>query len=208
MTASGSVQLSYCAARTRKTSTTASRNASHGGVAGLELKEREFRPFRAHLGGQRVASRGGLQPGDRFAGADAGRRRAVHRRRRIEIVALHHGRTGHFLNRHERANRDHHAAIVLHLQPLEIVGLAAEIAAGLHVDLPRPAEAVEIVDVQRAEIDLQRIDDFGDVHTVRLCRDAVDLQEQPGRIGPEAGVNSFQLRVGHAGFDDALSPAS
>ena len=48
ITARGSDQLSYCAASTRNTRITASVKANIGGVAGLELQERQLGPLRPH----------------------------------------------------------------------------------------------------------------------------------------------------------------
>ena len=46
-------------------------------------------------------------------------------------------------------------ADVADLELLEVLDLLAEIGVGLDVDLPGAAEAVEVVDVERAEVDLQ-----------------------------------------------------
>ena len=40
----------------------------------------------------------------------------------------------------------------------QVVDLLAEIGVSLDVDLPGAAESVEVVDVQRAQVDLQRIE--------------------------------------------------
>ena len=57
MTASGSDQLSYWAASTRKTSTTASVKAYMAVFPVLQLQEGQFGPLAVHRGGQRRLSR-------------------------------------------------------------------------------------------------------------------------------------------------------
>ena len=63
--------------------------------------------------------------------------------------------------REQRPERHHFAVRVADLEQLDFVGMVAELAAGLGDHLPGPAEAVEVVDVQRAEIDLQRGEHVG-----------------------------------------------
>ena len=48
---------------------------------------------------------------------------------------------------------------VARLEPADLFGLQAERGLGLHVHLVGAAEAVEVVDVERAEVDLQRLED-------------------------------------------------
>ena len=88
MTASGSVRLSYCAASTRNTNTTASREGEHRGVAGLDLLVGQRRPFIGEAVGQRF---GGelLHDLDRLPLRIARRRRAIEFGRRIDVVARH-----------------------------------------------------------------------------------------------------------------------
>ena len=57
---------------------------------------------------------------------------------------------------------------------------------GLDVDLPGAAELVEVVDVVRAEVDLQRVEDVADRHAQRHALGAVDVEVEPGRVGPGA----------------------
>ena len=52
---------------------------------------------------------------------------------------------------HERAQRDHLALAVAHLEPADVLGLEAELLVGLHAHLVGAAELVEVVDVGRAE---------------------------------------------------------
>ena len=47
-------------------------------------------------------------------------------------------------------------------RPRQVVDLLAEVGVALDVDLPGAAEPVEVVDVERAEVDLQRVEQLGD----------------------------------------------
>ena len=58
--------------------------------------------------------------------------------------------------------------VVADLELLEVLDLLAEVCVGLHVDLPGAAEAVEVVDVERAEVDLQRVEHLVHRHAHRL----------------------------------------
>ena len=82
------------------------------------------------------------------------------------------------------------------LSCLQVVDLLAEVGVALDVHLPGAAEAVEVVDVERAEVDLQRVEDLGrSTRPCVLACVAVDVQVQPGRVGPEAGEQALQARV-------------
>ena len=76
----------------------------------------------------------------------------------------------------------------------------------LDVDLPGPAEAVEVVDVKRAEVDLQRVEDLAHRHAHGLDLGAVDVEVEPGRVGPEAGEEAVDAAgVAFPLVDDAVS---
>src|SRR6185369_9540297 len=63
----------------------------------------------------------------------------------------------------------------------------------LHVDLVRPAEAIEVVDVERAEVDLQRVEELRQVDAVRLGALAIDVRVDLRHAHLEAGEESRQL---------------
>ena len=69
----------------------------------------------------------------------------------------------------------------------QVVDLLAEVGLSLHVDLPGAAEPVEVVDVERAQVDLQGVEQLGDRDARQLGLVAVDVEVEPGRVGPEAG---------------------
>ena len=72
--------------------------------------------------------------------------------------------------------------------------LVAEALIGLDVDLPGAAELVEVVDVERAQVDLQRVEDVADLHAHRHALGAVDVEVQPGRVRPGAVEQALQAR--------------
>ena len=104
--------------------------------------------------------------------------------------------------------------LVAHLQPRQVVDLLAEVGVALDVDLPGAAEPVEVVDVQRAQVDLQRVEQLGDRDAHQLGLVAVDVQVQPGRVGPEAGEEALQScgvrlrRRRRSGWRRSRAPAS
>ena len=77
ITASGSVQLSYWAASTRNTSTTASREDEHGRVAGLQLQQGQLGPFGAAWTAASPLGDAACMTSMRLARAHARRRAAV-----------------------------------------------------------------------------------------------------------------------------------
>ena len=94
--------------------------------------------------------------------------------------------------------------VVANLELLDVLDLLAELGVGLDVHLPGAAEAVEIVDVERAEVDLERVEDFGhgDAHGLGLV--AVDVEEEPGRVGAETAEQALQAGDIVAGVVDDL----
>ena len=87
---SGSDQLSYWAASTRNTKTTASGNASFVSTSllGEDLLQRQLGPFVAHRGRAACPWRRLSMMRDRLAGADARRRVAVDFGRWIRVVVI------------------------------------------------------------------------------------------------------------------------
>ncbi len=98
------------------------------------------------------------------------------------------------------------AAVVADLELLEVVDLLAVAGVGLHVDLPGAAEAVEVVDVQRAQVDLQRDEDLGHRHALDLGLGAVDVEEQPGGVGAEAAEQARPARGSRPASSTIFSP--
>src|SRR4029077_15225501 len=96
---------------------------------------------------------------DRLAGAEAATGRTVDHRRRKAVVAhdglwpLDKTRLG------QRANRHHGARRAADIDAVDVVDGAAKARLGLDVDLPGPAEQVEVVDIDAAQGRLQRGED-------------------------------------------------
>ncbi len=156
----------------------------HRRVAGANLHQRQFGPFGLHRPGKR-------RPGhavdrlNRLAGAESGIDAAVDRRGRIEVVARDHHGPIDAAHVDQRVERDHLAAGVADLDLVDVFDLIAERAVGHDVDLPVAAEGVEVVHVQRAEIDLQRLVQVVDRHAHRADLGPVDVHVQLRRVRAE-----------------------
>jgi len=150
----------------------------HGGrVARLDLQQRQFRPLVAHrvrqaLGGSR------FHQADRVARTHPGQRPAADRRRGVHVVAIQRRRAAGVLHVDERAEREHLAARVPHLKLAHRHRIAAETGVGLQVDLEIAAEQRHVVHVERAEVDLQRVEHLVERHAHRLRLAPVDRHEK------------------------------
>ena len=119
---------------------------------GADLHEGHLRPLR---GKQRRDRRLRLQPVEvtlhdrqRRGAARPRGGLAVNGRRRIEVVAHQERRADAILDLHERRQGHRPAIEARHLELVDgLPDVAPVTGVGLHVDLPRPAEAVEVVDV-------------------------------------------------------------
>ncbi|MNI20430.1 hypothetical protein D3C73_739120 [compost metagenome] len=99
------------------------------------------------------------------------------------MIHLHQGRQG-----------DHLARERTHLQSADIIGMAAIAGICLHPHRVGTPELVEIVDIKRAKVDLQRAEDIGHLHPELMGTGTVDVgkelrhidlptAEQPGQLG-------------------------
>ena len=138
------------------------------------------------------------------ARADARLRAAVDRRGRRHVVAGEHQRSVDFRHPGHRAQRHHRPAGVPHPQAVDVVLPVAILRLGLGDHLPGAAEEIEVVDVQRAEIDLQRRERILKVDPLEHARGAVDVQENLGDVGPEHRRVSLQLRLLIGLLDDGF----
>ena len=84
-------------------------------------------------------------------------------------------------------------------------GVAAELLVGLDVDLPGPAELVEVVDIIRAQVDLQGVEQLADRHAQGHALGPVDLQVQPGGVGPRAVEQALEAGRPVAPLDDRVA---
>ena len=83
--------------------------------------------------------------------------------------------SGDVAERGDRAERHHLALGVARLQIADGVQVLAELAVGLRRDAVGAAEEIEIVDVLRAEIDLERLEHVVGVDAQHLGAHAVDI---------------------------------
>ena len=89
---------------------------------------------------------------------------------------MHHAiRAGTVADLDEGRQRDHLATVVAHLQLADLVGRQAKLLLGLDVDLIGATKTVEVVGIQRAEIDLHGVEDLIDSHPVGLSFLPVDV---------------------------------
>src|SRR5262249_34239901 len=123
---------------------------------------------------------------------------------RVHVVAHDQHRAVALLHGGQCAQRHHLALVAADAQLPQVLDLLAEVGGRLDVDLPGSAEAVEVVDVQGAQVDLQRVEDLAHGHAHGLGLGAVDVQVQPGRVGPEAGEQPLQPGGVPAGGDDVV----
>ena len=93
----------------------------------------------------------------------------------------------------ERAERHQRAGRAADLEPQDVVAVEAEALVGLGADLVDAAEEVEVVDVGRAEIDLQRVEDVRQRHVQHLRLGAVDLEVDLRRVGAEGREHAGEV---------------
>ena len=87
----------------------------------------------------------------------------------------------------KRRQRQHVPGRVTHLQAADGFGLHAVVRIGLGSHLVGAAEPVEVVDVQRTEVDLQRLEHIRQSHPLALDLGAVDIDIQLGRVDVQTG---------------------
>src|SRR5262249_19515816 len=123
---------------------------------------------------------------------------------RIHVVAAYIDRTANLFDRHNGAERHHLAVGVSHLQKLDPIRIVAELAVGLHDHLPTAAEAIEIIDIKRAQILLERVEDVLRVYSHRLALIAVDVRIKLRHIGTEDTDQPLDLVALFRARDDSL----
>ena len=111
----------------------------------------------------------------RLSRAVARRRRAVDRRRAIEVVALEILGTAHRFFGQHRAERNHVAVGVAHVVAIDVGGIGACVTFRLRLHTKRSPEQVEVVDVIAAHEHLQREEDVAQRQAVRFHFVAIDF---------------------------------
>ncbi len=132
-------------------------------VPGLLLLEGRAGPLVAeplgqHLGGDPLHRLQGL------AGAEARGRGAVELRGGVEVVVRHVDRAEGVLHLAQRAEVDPLPLPVKDVKVLDVLGPGPHAAFGLDHDLPDLTVEVEVVDVEAAEVGLERREDVRDRH--------------------------------------------
>jgi hypothetical protein len=107
-------------------------------------------------------------------------------------------------HRGERGQRDHLALGISHVEAPDVLGLGARPLVGLHEDAVDAPVLVEVVDVERAQVDLQRRGDVGDRDAEGLGLGAVDVHVELRRRRPEGRVEPDEIGPGIAALDDVL----
>ena len=184
------------------------KHASHGQcehvhrrVAGPELQEHQFGPIGFHRNrqcfvGQRV------DLGDGVAGTEPRLQISRHGGGRVEIVALHGDWTADFARVDQRAQRDHLAGLIADLQQVDVRLAVAEVSIGLDRHLPVAAKIVEAVDIQRAQVHLQRLIHIVERNAQRLGLEPVDVHEKLRRVRAELRGDADPARARSFAFSD------
>ena len=115
-------------------------------------------------------------------------RLAVDRGGGVEVVPHHERWADTVFHLHQCRQRHRLAACPGHLEFFDgTPDVAAMPGIGLHVYLPRPAEAVEVVDVVRPQLELQGLEEALERNPDRGRLVPVDVEKQPGGVGGEVG---------------------
>ena len=155
--------------------------------------EGERRPFVAEAVGQDFA-RDLLQGLDRLALGVAGRPRAIELGRRVEVVARHAVGAGNVAHGGEGAERHRAAARIADADVEHVLGFDPIGAIRLRDHAEGAAEQIEVVDIGRADIDLQRGEHVGRGDTQHLRLGAVDVEIELRRRRLEQGEHLRQPR--------------
>ena len=181
----------------------AQRTHIHGRVPGQNPLIGQFGPFVIEPAGQGLLhdfrhQRLGL------ARAVTRGRPAVDFGRRIAVVTHHPVRSVGFRDLDERAQRHHFAPVIAGLEPGDVVGMRPEGRIGLGEHLVGAAKAVEIVHIERAEIDLHGLEQILQGHALGFGLDAVHLGVKLRDVDGEHGEHAAQPGGLVALADDAL----
>ncbi len=176
------------------------REDGRGRVTRQDLLIVEVGPFEVH------ALRQGFV-GDLFdgglglAGRIAGRRRAVDVGGQEAVIAAGRDRTEARIDRHQGRQGHHLARIGADLQVTDVFRTGAIGRVGLDPDAVGAAEAVEVVDILRPQIDLHGLEDIADRDAKLAGAGAVDIGEDLRDIDLVRGVDAGQF-LGLVGLGD------
>ncbi len=182
----------------------AERKDQEHGVAGDRVLVGELRPLERHAVRQHALEQAGHRGlglpravPRRGSAVDLGGRKTVVMHHLVRAVAAAH--------LEHRAERHHLAPVVARLQAGDLLRLQPERRLRLHVDLIGPSEAVEVVRVERSEIDLQGVEHVGQRDAVGLHPLAVhvdvDLRHADLEAGEQPGERGIALAGRRRGLD-------
>ncbi len=99
------------------------------------------------------------------------------------------------LKTRQRGERHHPAVLVSDIKLADVLRLGAVVALRLDVDLPLPAEAIEVVDEQSPHEGLNGAVHIGDGHCLLDHLVAVHVDELLGHASQERGTDARDLRT-------------
>ena len=94
-------------------------------------------------------------------------------------------RTDNFLHTHQSANGNHLALVVAYVEGSNVLRFNPELVIGLDLDLPGTPELVEVIDISRTEIGLQRIEYLAQRNAQFFGLGAVDFSEKLWKVKGE-----------------------
>ncbi|KWT85151.1 hypothetical protein APY03_3954 [Variovorax sp. WDL1] len=172
------------------------REHDDGGVAGQDLLVGQVGPFELDALGQGLCG----DPLDgvlRLAGRIAGRRATVDVGSEIPVVAHRTLRPEAGVHFHQCGQRHHLARGGAHLQQADVLRPGAVRRIRLHPHAVGPAELVEVVRIQAAQVDLHGVEDVLHRHAELARLGAVDVRVELRHIDLPAGEHAGQLRRLH-----------
>ena len=119
--------------------------------------------------------------------------RAIDLGRAEQIVVGDDLRRGRLRNAHHVVQRDHLVRIGAHIELLDVAGLAAEALVGLHVNAIGAIVEIEVVDVRRAHVHLQRVADLLDGHLQAAGLGAIDVHHELRIVGREGAEQAAEI---------------
>ena len=90
-------------------------------------------------------------------------------------------------------DRDHAALRIADINLIDVVDIVPKRRFRLHVDLPRAAEHVEVVDVEAPQRRLQGVEDVADLDAEHLRLVAIDIEVDLRRVGGIRAVHAGKL---------------
>ena len=153
----------------------AQREDVHGGVASDPLLVGQLGPLIGHARRQGLLHQT-LDKGLSLARAVARGRSTIDFCSRIAVVAHHAVGTEGLTHRHQGAHRHHLTALVADLETADVVGPIAELRIGLGHHLISATELVEVIHVERAQVNLQGLVQTAQRNTQRLGLHAVHVE--------------------------------